>query len=128
MISRFIAGFFLTASICVSATAVIPTFHEVDVIQQDRTEIAFDHMMSEIARVHKAVFALPYEYDYIKNTLMSEVATKRLEIAPHWPDRSVYGDDTELAKQLFKEWFLTYPIESSAYIAYVDQFVIEHSN
>jgi hypothetical protein len=99
----------------------------IDHVQQDRTQIAFDNMMSELSRVHQAIFALPYEYEYIKNTLMPEVVTKRLEIAPHWPDRSLFGDDSELGRQLFKEWFLTYPGESSAYIAFVDQFVKQHA-
>jgi hypothetical protein len=128
MILRSLSAFFLTVTICFSAVAVIPSFPKVDHVQQDRTQIAFDNMMSELARVHQAVFALPYEYDYIKNTLMAEVVTKRAELAPHWPDRASFGDDTALGQQLFKEWFLTYPGESTAYIAFVDQFVKQHAN
>jgi len=108
-------------------TSFIPR-DSFDFIDQDRIEVGFNNMMTELTRVHKAVYSLPFEYDYIKNTLMVEVEAKKLEIAPHFPNRSSYGDNTALGHQLFKEWYLTYPSECSAYIAFLDQFILAHSN
>lgn len=94
---------------------------------QDREEYAFNHMMSELARVHKGVFSLPHTYEYIKSNLMPIVEAKRKIIAPHYPSREVTGDDQTLTMEAFREWFRVYPQESTDYIIYVDSFIAENS-
>lgn len=94
---------------------------------QDREEYAFNHMMSELARVHKGVFSLPFSYEHIKSTLMPMVEAKRKVIAPNYPSREVTGDDPNLVTESFRVWFKTYPQESKDYITYVDSFIAEHS-
>ena len=102
--------------------------HTPGILQERPAGTSFDNMMSNIQRVHRAVFNLPYEYEYIKNTLMPQIEAKRAEIAPHWPGRELYGEDQQKGNALFKSWYEQYPHESTAYIAFVDQFVQEHSN
>lgn len=99
---------------------------DFDKLNQDRSEGAFNFMMTELARVHKAVFDLPYDKAYIKTNFMSQIEAQRLVIAPHYPSRSVVGDNEELVIAAFKSWYQTYPKESSDYIAYVDQFIADH--
>ena len=98
----------------------------IDGIEQDRSEGAFNFMMTELARVHKAVFDLPYEKSYIKTNFMSQIEAQRLIIAPHYPSRADVGDNEELVIAAFKAWYQSYPKESSDYIAYVDQFIANH--
>ena len=88
----------------------------IDGIEQDRSEGAFNFMMTELARVHKAVFDLPYEKSYIKTNFMSQIEAQRL----------IIGDNEELVIAAFKAWYQSYPKESSDYIAYVDQFIANH--
>lgn len=96
-------------------------------ISQDRSQSEFEYMMSELQRVHKALYSLPYNYDYIKENLVVQVEAKKKEIAPHFPNRSDYGTDHEKGNQLFKEWYSTYPSEWRSYIKFLDQFIIENS-
>ena len=93
---------------------------------QDRTEGAFNFMMTELARVHKGVYGLPFSYDHIKANFMPQIEAQRLVLAPHYPTRAPIGDDQVLAKETFKLWFVNYPQESVDYIAYVDQFIVSH--
>jgi len=93
---------------------------------QDRNEQEFNYMMSELARVHKGVFALPFSYEYIKTTFMVEIEAKRLIIAPHYPTRQIVGDDEAVVHNAFVAWYQNYPMECSAYISYVDLFITEH--
>src|SRR3989344_6306100 len=92
-------------------------------VQQDRTEGGFEQLMFDLQRVHKAVFSLPYSYDHIRTVLMAEIEAQRLIIAPHFPQRSSYGEDQDEGRRLFKEWYINYPQECTAYIQYVDQFI-----
>lgn len=94
---------------------------------QDRTDGGFEKLMSELQRVHKAVYALPYSYDHIRTVFMTEIEAKKKEIAPHYPSREATGENQEEAYRLFREWYINYPEECTAYITYVDQFVAEHS-
>lgn len=93
---------------------------------QDREEVAFNIMMDELARVHREVFQLSFDYEYVKKTLMPEIEAKRKVIAPHYPSRETTGDDPELVKNAFRAWYKSYPQESKDYIAYVDKFIAEH--
>jgi len=95
-------------------------------INQDRSEIAFNNMMNELARVHREVFALPYDYEYIKGTLMVQIEKKRLEIAPHYPSREVTGTDQSKVMSEFKSWYENYPQEFIDYVNYVEQFIQKH--
>jgi len=107
-----------------SATQIndCPNFSKFDLITQDRP-YSYDYAMSELARVHKAVFNLDPSYDYVKGIIMPEIEAKRAEIAPHFPSRTVTGDDQELAKQQFELWLTNHPGEFRAYIDYVDNYV-----
>jgi hypothetical protein len=96
-----------------------------DITVQDRP-FAFEYVMAELTRVHKAVFQLPFEYEYIKGTLMAEIEAKRKEIAPNYPAREVTGDNQEMVYAHFEKWSAEHPEEFLAYIAYVDQFVKDH--
>lgn len=127
------AFFFSKSEAAVSSTdgSLRSSSTEIDLpvkVLQDREEIAFNFMMTELARVHKGVFALPYEYNHIKGVFMPEIEAHRLIIAPHYPSRAVVGEDQELAMQKFREWYHDYPNESVLYIQYVDQFISDHSN
>lgn len=102
-------------------------YSDYDIIAQDRTQNEFEYMMSELQRVHKALYGLPYSYDYIKETLVVKVEAKKTEIAPHFPNRADYGTDSEKGNQLFKEWFLTYPTEWRLYVNFLDDFILENS-
>lgn len=102
--------------------------HDCDKVKQDRSQKEFEYMMSELQRVHKGLYSLPFSYDYIKENLVPQVETKKKEIAPHFPNRSDYGNDAEKGNQLFKEWFLTYPNEWKVYVAFLDQLILENSS
>jgi len=93
---------------------------------QDRATGNFNSMMSELARVHKELFALPYSYDHIKGVFMPEIETQRLIIAPHYPTRQATGTNQDLATTLFREWWDNYQQESTDYIAYVQSFIASH--
>lgn len=98
------------------------------ILQQDRTDVGFEQLMYDLQRVHKAVYSLPYSYEHIRAVLMAEIEAQRLTIAPHFPQRTAYGDDQDEGRRLFKEWYINYPQECTAYIQYVDQFILIHSN
>lgn len=102
--------------------------YQSDVIQQQRQDGSFDFMMSELARVHKALYALPYDYEYIRETLMPEVVKMRSQVSPHYPNRSDFGEDQEEAMRQFRNWYETYPGEWKAYVSFVDQYVEQHKN
>ena len=93
---------------------------------QSREEQAGNYVMSELARVHKEVFSLPYSYDHIKGVFMPEIEANRLVIAPHYPTRNDVSNDQELIKQSFQAWCMNYPLEVTDYIENVEQFVIDH--
>ncbi len=101
---------------------------DLDNVKQDRRQNEFEYMMSELQRVHKALYSLPFSYDYIKENLVPQVEAKKKEIAPHFPNRSDYGNDAEKGNQLFKEWFLTYPNEWRVYVAFLDQLILDNSS
>ena len=90
---------------------------------QSQPAWTFDEMMENLQRVHRMVYKLPYEYDYIKNTLMTQIEAERKKIAPHYPDRKNTGTDHEIINKHFQDWYTNYPDESVAYIKYVEQFV-----
>lgn len=96
-----------------------------DIYSQERP-FAIEYVMSELSRVHKEVFDLPFSYEYIKGTLMVEIEAKRKLIAPNYPSREVTGDNQELALEKFKEWYAAHPQEFTDYIQYVEQFVADH--
>ena len=58
---------------------------------------------------------------------MVEVENNKAVIAPHFPNRSSYGEDAVLGKAMFKEWYINYPSESAAYIGFADQIIIKYS-
>jgi hypothetical protein len=101
---------------------VDPIDPKIELTTQERP-YSYDYAMSELARVHKAVFNLDPSYDYVKGIIMPEIEAKRAEIAPHFPSRTVTGDDQELAKQQFELWLTNHPGEFRAYIDYVDNYV-----
>jgi len=93
---------------------------------QDRSNGNFNMMMSELSRVHKELYALPYSYDHIKGVFMPEIETQRLVVAPHYPSRQAIGTNQDLATTLFREWWDNYPQESTDYISYVQSFISSH--
>jgi len=122
MLTLTFSGAFATSAEQFGFSASKP---KTDIYSQTRP-FAIEYVMSELSRVHKAVFDLPFTYDYIKGTLMPEIETKRQIIAPHYPSRQVTGDNQELVYEAFKQWNLEYPQEFVDYIQYVDQFVADH--
>lgn len=104
------------------------TFEINDNITQDpdRDEREFQFVLSELGRVHKLLFQLPYEYEYIKSVIMPEIEKQRLLVAPHYPSRNETGDDQNLVMKAFRFWFDNYKQECYDYIQYVDNYINEH--
>lgn len=88
----------------------------------------YEEMKSSLSTLHHAVFDLPYDYEYIKVTLMGEIEQKRKEIAPHFPDRSQTGSDADLIDEAFRSWYALYPDEAMAYIDYLRSFIRNHKS
>ncbi|MBK9190906.1 MAG: hypothetical protein IPM77_04965 [Crocinitomicaceae bacterium] len=115
-------GFGSVLTTSASVTGDKPVNPKNELVTQERP-YSYDYAMSELARVHKMVFNLDPSYDYVKGIIMPEIEAKRAEIAPHFPSRTVTGDDQELAKQQFELWLTNHPAEFRAYIDYVDNYV-----
>ena len=75
-----------------------------------------------LEQVHKRVYSLPYEYDYIRGTIMAEAEAKRIEIAPNFPKREDLSEGGDYS-DLFISWVSTYPEEYDRYILYIQELI-----
>lgn len=112
----------------INVTVLTSSFESSFSPPQDRQQVAFENMIKELRNLHGQIFNLPYSADFIRNTIIPEVNAQRLTIAPHYPERSAYGDDGELAHNMLREWFETYPQECTSYIEYLKSFIDSHNN
>ena len=97
---------------------------EKEGIVQERP-FAIEYVMAELNRVHKAVFELPFDEAYIKETLVPEIEAQRQVIAPNFPAVELDGSDLPLS-DAFSTWYAAHQAEFMPYIQYVDQFIIAH--
>ena len=101
-------------------------FYTQNVFSQREEGVAtFEDKYRKLEYTHKHVFSLPYDYDFIRNTVMGEVERNRKRVAPHFPRR----EDVEpgKGKALFEEWITNYPQEFEDYIAMVKEVTLKYA-
>jgi len=81
-----------------------------------------------IKKLQGDLFSLPYDLDYINETLLTEIVEKRLELAPHYPDLLTLERDQLIIDQAFADWVINYPLEYKNYQSYLNEFIAQHSS
>src|SRR5688572_4912085 len=120
------SGLFLVSSAVLASSEY--SVDGIKIVDQDRQQIAYENMVSQLRKLHGDIYALPYDGEYIRTTIIPEVNSQRAVLAPHYPERNSYGDSADMAYQQLRNWFDTYPAECSAYIDYLIAYIANHSN
>jgi hypothetical protein len=92
---------------------------------QTRTEATTEAKIKKVEQSHQNVFALPYDDDYKRNTIMAEIVEMRKTVAPHFPSRE--NPHPQGYKKGFEEWIEKYPKEYDAYILMVEKTTLEYA-
>lgn len=102
---------------------------EYDHVLQDRAQVAFENMVKQLRDLHGKLYLLPYDDEYIRTTIIPEVNSNRLSLAPHYPDRNAsQGLTSEQIYDQLRIWFETYPSECQAYLDFLRTYIDTHSN
>jgi hypothetical protein len=83
--------------------------------------------IEDIQNLHRNIYNLPFDRDYIIGTIMVEVQHKRSEVAPHFPSREQTGTDETLVNSAFKNWIENYPAEYTNYIQETQLIIRKYS-
>lgn len=94
---------------------------------QDRGDLAFNNMVNQLRSLHNSLYNLPYTQEYIQSHILPQVNAQRKIVAPHYPERESYGENSEEAYKQLRIWFETYPMEYSNYVAFLKEFIASHS-
>ncbi|HET6244784.1 MAG: hypothetical protein H0V01_01190 [Bacteroidetes bacterium] len=74
-------------------------------------KLSVEEKMDQLQKVHKEIFQLPHDFDYIKSTIMGEFNAYRAIHAPNFPVRENLGNDQKKIDLAFKHWISSYPME-----------------
>ena len=113
---------------------LFPIYHAV--AQQTSVELRQSEQLRKeslkkaesIRELQRNLFSLPYETDYISDTLVPETVEKRAELAPHYPDLLILERNQQVIDQAFADWVTHYPTEYTSYKNYLEQFISKHSS
>ena len=84
-------------------------------------------MVNQLRSLHNSLYNLPYDSHFIQSNIIPEVNAKRKTIAPHYPERESYGENSEEAYKQLRIWFETYPMEYSNYVVFLKELIASHS-
>lgn len=89
-------------------------------------ELSPERKIYVLNNLQNDIHRLPYDTDYILNTLIPETQRKRFELAPHYPDLLTIERDKQIIDQAFVFWVTTYPQEYETYKVYLELFLRSH--
>ncbi|UKN00774.1 hypothetical protein K6119_13645 [Paracrocinitomix mangrovi] len=69
---------------------------------------------------------LPYEIDFFRDSVLTEVHGERRVLAPHYPDITSIDRTKEARTNAFTSWITMYKSEYDAYYSYLVNYVRTH--
>lgn len=91
-------------------------------------ELSSERKLYNLHNLEIEIFKLPYDVEYIKDTLFVEVVDNRMQLAPHYPDISVLPRTKEARDNAYYSWIDLYPTEFDNYFVYLRTFIHAHKN
>jgi hypothetical protein len=114
------------AKITPSALTAILLFFSIHLsAQRGASNETTEDKLRKLETVHKHVFNLPYEYEFIRETVMGEVEQMRSKVAPNFPKKD--PESNENRRELFKAWVERNPEELERYIAEVKAITLKYA-
>jgi hypothetical protein len=77
-------------------------------------------------KVEQSIFTLPFEFGHIQNEFVPEIHSKRLILAPNFPDRDTLQRDEVVIEMAFIDWIQNHSQEYTAYLKYLLSFIEDH--
>lgn len=105
-------------------TLVLIAFFNTELVfaqSQSNYEIPLERKITRILNAENDLYRLPVDKMHLRNTILPEVETKKLEVASHYPTKEIQeGGDKIL---LVSNWINSYPVEYDSFVLYLEILV-----